>query len=47
MAASTFCGFNTIELKKSIPKDLMFITDEKLLSQVIINLLKNAWKHFS
>lgn len=42
MAASTFCGFNMIELKKSIPKNLMFITDEKLLSQVIINLLKNA-----
>jgi len=42
MAASTFCGFNLIELKKSIPKNLMFITDEKLLSQVIINLLKNA-----
>ncbi len=42
MAASAFPGFDTIEIKKSIPKDVMSSTDEKLLSQVIINLLKNA-----
>ncbi|MBE9468908.1 MAG: GHKL domain-containing protein [Bacteroidetes bacterium] len=42
IAANTFCGFDTIELEKSIPEDIMFTTDEKLLSQVIINLLKNA-----
>ncbi len=42
MAASAYPGFNTIKTEKSIPKNLMFFTDEKLLSQVIINLLKNA-----
>lgn len=42
IAAGTFPKFNTIELDKSIPKNLFVQTDEKLLSQVIINLLKNA-----
>jgi two-component system nitrogen regulation sensor histidine kinase NtrY len=42
MAASAYPGFNTIKIEKSIPKDVMFSTDEKLLSQVILNLLKNA-----
>lgn len=42
VAASTFCGFSIIELEKSIPEDLELITDDKLLSQVVINLLKNA-----
>ena len=42
VAAGTFSKFDTIKLEKSIPEDSMAITDEKLLSQVIINLLKNA-----
>ena len=42
LVASTFPNFNTIVLDKSIPKDLIVNTDEKLLSQVIINLMKNA-----
>ncbi len=42
VAAGTFSKFNTIKLEKSIPDNVMVITDEKLLSQVIINLLKNA-----
>ncbi len=42
VAAGTFSKFNTIKLEKSIPENFMVITDEKLLSQVIINLLKNA-----
>lgn len=42
VAAGTFSKFNTIKLEKSIPENSMVITDEKLLSQVIINLLKNA-----
>ncbi|NQT77422.1 MAG: PAS domain-containing sensor histidine kinase [Bacteroidetes bacterium] len=42
MAASAYPGFNTIKIEKVIPKDVMFSTDEKLLSQVILNLLKNA-----
>lgn len=42
LAASTFPKFNTIKLEKSIPEKLFVNTDEKLLSQVIINLLKNA-----
>lgn len=42
IASNCFYGFNTIELEKSIPESLEVFTDEKLLSQVIINLLKNA-----
>lgn len=42
LVASTFPEFNTIKLEKLIPKNLTVNTDEKLLSQVIINLLKNA-----
>ncbi len=42
IAATTFQGFNTIELEKQIPEGLMAVADEKLLSQVLINMLKNA-----
>lgn len=42
LVASTFPKFNTIKLNKSLPEKLLVNTDEKLLSQVIINLLKNA-----
>lgn len=42
LAAGTFPRFNKIKLEKHIPENLMFITDENLLSLVIINLLKNA-----
>ena len=42
IAVATFSRFSTITLRKNIPENLMFITDEKLLSQVLINLLKNA-----
>jgi two-component system, NtrC family, nitrogen regulation sensor histidine kinase NtrY len=47
MATCTFSKFNTIKLEKSIPENFMVITDEKLLSQVIINLLKNACEAFT
>jgi nitrogen fixation/metabolism regulation signal transduction histidine kinase len=42
IAASAYPGFNTIRIEKFIPEDIVFSTDEKLLSQVIINLVKNA-----
>ncbi len=42
LAASAFPGFNTIKINKSIPENILFVTDEKLQSQVITNLLKNA-----
>ena len=42
IAATAYPGFETISVEKLIPKDIMFSTDEKLLSQVILNLLKNA-----
>jgi nitrogen fixation/metabolism regulation signal transduction histidine kinase len=42
IAASAYPGFDTIKLKKNVPKEIQFSTDEKLLSQVILNLLKNA-----
>jgi len=42
ITASAYPGFDTIRIEKHIPKDIIFSTDEKLLSQVILNLLKNA-----
>jgi two-component system nitrogen regulation sensor histidine kinase NtrY len=42
IVATTFSRFSTITLKKNIPEKLICISDEKLLSQVLINLLKNA-----
>lgn len=42
MAASAYPGFNSIKTVKHIPPDIIITTDEKLLSQVILNLLKNA-----
>lgn len=42
LAANAFPGFDTIRIEKSIPENVLVPTDEKLLSQVIINLLKNA-----
>ena len=42
IAASAYPGFETIKIEKDIPNDILFSTDEKLLSQVILNLLKNA-----
>ena len=42
IAASAFNGFNLLKLEKVIPQNFFYKTDEKLLSQVILNLLKNA-----
>ena len=42
LIASAFAGFNKITVKKSIPKNFLFVTDATLQSQVIINMLKNA-----
>ncbi len=42
ITASAYPGFNSIKIEKLVPKDITFSTDEKLLSQVILNLLKNA-----
>ena len=42
LAASAFSGFDAIKIKKSIPENFLFVTDEKLQSQVVTNLLKNA-----
>lgn len=42
MAASTYCGFDKISLKKDLPESCVISIDQKLFSQVIINLLKNA-----
>lgn len=44
LAIETIPKFKTIKLEKIIPDDLKFLTDEKLLSQVITNLLKNAYE---
>ena len=40
IAASTYCNFDSIKVEKYLPEKCIVSTDEKLLSQVIINLLK-------
>jgi PAS domain S-box-containing protein len=47
IAAAAFPEFNTIKLHTSMPEKLLVFTDEKLLSQVITNLLKNATEALS
>ncbi len=42
IAATAFSGFDKIKLQKELPSKLMFPTDEKLFSQVLLNLFKNA-----
>ena len=42
IAVSSLQNFKNINLRKDIPQNIFFNTDEKLLSQVIINILKNA-----
>jgi len=42
IAASAYPGFHSVKTEKYIPADIICNTDEKLLSQVILNLLKNA-----
>jgi len=47
LAASAFPGFDKIKIKKEIPDDFHFVTDEKLQTQVVTNLLKNALEALS
>lgn len=42
LAANAFPCFDTLKIEKTIAENVLVHTDEKLLSQVIINLLKNA-----
>lgn len=42
MAAKAFPGSDKIKTEPILPETMPFVTDEDLLSQVIINLLKNA-----
>ncbi len=42
ISACAFSGFENIKVKTMLPEKLMFSADEKLLSQVFINLIKNA-----
>lgn len=43
-AIETYPDFEKINLSKQIPPGIHVITDEKLISQVIINVLKNAYE---
>ncbi len=42
MAASAYPGFDQIKIVKSVPDNIIYSTDEKLLSQVILNLIKKC-----
>jgi len=43
-AISTFPNFKSIILEKKMEKNLIVLTDENLISQVFINILKNAYE---
>lgn len=42
IAAAAYPGFSALTIHKSIPENVVISSDEQLLSQVILNLLKNA-----
>ena len=43
----SYPGSEEVVFRKSIPENIIFYTDEKLLSQVLINVLKNAFEAVS
>ena len=44
VAISAYPGFNRIKLEKNIPGNIFIETDEKLISQTLINIFKNAYE---
>ncbi len=43
-AVGAYPYFNRIKVEKKIPQNITFFTDENLISQVFINILKNAYE---
>lgn len=46
LVCSGFKNFNAVQLEEHLPDSLITITDENLLSQVLINLIKNALESY-
>lgn len=46
LVCSGFENYKSIKVEKSIPDSILAITDENLLSQVLINIIKNALEYF-
>jgi nitrogen fixation/metabolism regulation signal transduction histidine kinase len=46
LVCSGFKNFNRVQLEERLPDSLITVTDEDLLSQVLINLIKNALESF-
>ena len=44
IASKAYPGFESIRIEKDIPENIHFNTDPELLSQVITNILKNAYE---
>jgi len=47
LACSTYKGFDKIKIEHKFPEQLETKTDENLLSQVLLNLIKNAIENFT
>lgn len=47
LASSAYKGFDQVKIEKKLPIQLEVETDENLLSQVLINLIKNAIENFT
>jgi two-component system nitrogen regulation sensor histidine kinase NtrY len=45
MACSGFENYHKVKVEESLPDSIMTVTDSNLLSQVLINILKNALEH--
>jgi len=46
LGCSGFKNFKTVRVEERLPDSLVVITDRNLLSQVLINLIKNALEHY-
>jgi nitrogen fixation/metabolism regulation signal transduction histidine kinase len=47
LVCSGFDNYHNVEVKEYLPDSIIAITDDNLLSQVLINLIKNALENFS
>jgi two-component system nitrogen regulation sensor histidine kinase NtrY len=47
LVCSGFDNYHNVEVKEYLPDSIIAITDDNLLSQVLINLVKNALENFS
>ncbi len=47
LACSGFENYHAVKVEQHLPESIMVLTDDNLLSQVLINIIKNALENFS